>query len=76
MPKAGRPKRVGPEYIELGLRATKPEYDLIQEATKKNAARLHVIPSRNNFCLRAALAAAKKELGIVDESVESDDDLD
>jgi len=70
MAKAGRPKRVGPEYIELGLRATKSEYDLIQAATARNALRRHVIPSRNNFCLRAALVAAKKEFGIPEDVLE------
>jgi len=73
MAKAGRPKGKSPSYVELGLRATKAEYDLIQQATEKNAERRHVIASRNNFCLRAAIAAAKKELGLVDEVLDADD---
>lgn len=72
MAKAGRPKGKSPSYVELGLRATKAEFDLIQQATEKNAERRHVIVSRNNFCLRAAIAAAKKELGIVDNGMEDD----
>jgi len=70
--KPGRPKRQTAHYVELGLRATPVEYDLIQSATEKNAARRHVIASRNNFCLRAAVAAAKKELGLVDEDASTD----
>jgi hypothetical protein len=72
MAKAGRPKGKSPSYLELGLRATKAEYDIIQEATEKNAARRNVPVSRNNFCLRAAIAAAKKELGLVDDAPEED----
>lgn len=64
----GRPKGKGPKYVELGLRATDQECKLIQDATESEAKRLHVVASRNNFCLRAALAAAKRELGIVDDS--------
>jgi uncharacterized protein (DUF1778 family) len=69
--KAGRPKGKSQSYVELGLRVTKAEYDLIQQATEKNAERRHVIASRNNFCLRAAVAAAKKELGLVDDLSEA-----
>jgi hypothetical protein len=72
MAKAGRPKGKSPSYVELGLRATKAEYDLIQQATEKNAERRHVIASRNNFCLRAAVAAAKRELGMIDDVPEED----
>jgi hypothetical protein len=72
MAKAGRPKGKSPSYVELGLRATIPEFELIQQATEKNAARRHVVVSRNNFCLRAAVAAAKKELGIVDDVPDDD----
>lgn len=72
MAKAGRPKGKSPAYVELGLRATVSELDLIQRATEQNAARRHVVVSRNNFCLRAAIAAAKKELGIVDDVPEDD----
>lgn len=63
----GRPKGKSPSYVEMGLRATPEECGLIQRATEAEAARLHVVASRNNFCLRASLAAAKRELGIVDE---------
>lgn len=72
MAKVGRPKGKSPSYVELGLRAIRSEYELIQQATEKNAARRHVVASRNNFCLRAAVAAAKKELGIVDDVPEDD----
>lgn len=82
MAKAGRPKGKIPSYAELGLRATVSEAELIQQATEKDAARRNVPISRNNFCLRAAIAAAKKELGIVDldrileQYPKSDDDTD
>lgn len=72
MAKAGRPKGKSPSYLELGLRATKAQYDIIQEATEKDAERRNVPISRNNFCLRAAIAAAKKELGIVNDVPEDD----
>lgn len=65
----GRPKGKSPSYVELGLRSTLHECELIQRATEAEAARLHVILSRNNFCLRAALAAAKRELGIEENAV-------
>ena len=74
MKKVGRPKGKSPSYVELGLRATVDEADLIQRASEKNAARRHVIVSRNSFCLRAAIAAAKKELGVVDEPMEDEID--
>lgn len=62
----GRPKGKKNAFVELGLRATVPEFDLIQKATEKNAERLHIPVSRNNYCLRAAIAAAKQELGLED----------
>lgn len=71
MAKVGRPKGKSPTYVDLGLRATIPEYELIQKAAEKNAARLHIVVSRNNFCLRAVVAAAKKELGIPDDVIEN-----
>lgn len=67
MNKPGRPKGKNPAFVEMGLRGTPAEMDLIQRAVVKNAARRHVAPSRNNYCLRAAITAAKKELGMTDE---------
>lgn len=58
--KVGRP-RVGKTYVGLGIRATPEERDLIDEAAGIEAERLGLTRSRNNFCLRAILAAAKKE---------------
>lgn len=66
----GRPKGKSPDYIELGLRVTKEDYRLIQRGTDLEAKRLHILVSRNNFCLRAALAAAEKEREIAGESGE------
>jgi hypothetical protein len=69
----GRPKGKNPSYVEMGLRGTAQECELIQRGTVAEAARLHVVVSRNNFCLRAALAAAKRELGISDMDESSED---
>lgn len=63
----GRPKGKTPDYVELGLRVTKEDYRLIQRGTELEAKRLRILVSRNNFCLRAALAAAQKELDIAGE---------
>lgn len=69
MAKRGRPKSTTrPTYAEMGLRGTIQERELIDRAVPIEAARLGLSPSRNSFCIRAALAAAKRELGIVDGS--------
>jgi uncharacterized protein (DUF1778 family) len=58
--KVGRP-RTAKSYVPLGIRATIEERDFIDEAKDLEAKRLGLVPSRNNFCLRAILAAAKEE---------------
>jgi len=66
MKKVGRPRSTQ-TYVELGLQATPEERDLIDKGVTAEAERLGLRPkSRNNFCLRAALAAAKKELRITE----------
>lgn len=71
MAKRGRPPGK-PPYVELGLRATVPEFELIQRGFEHQNDRLHLNSSRNSFCLRAALMAAKRELGIEEESSPDD----
>ncbi len=61
MRKVGRPK-LDKVYVELGLRATPEDRDMLDRGTAAEAARLGITESRNSFCLRAALAVAKKEL--------------
>jgi uncharacterized protein (DUF1778 family) len=69
MKKVGRPRGTK-TYVELGLQATPEERDLIDKGATAEAQRLGWrTKSRNNFCLRAALAAAKKELRDAGEDV-------
>jgi uncharacterized protein (DUF1778 family) len=72
MVKLGRPKS-HKTFVELGLRATTEERTLLDKATVVEAKRLGITGSRNNFCMRAAIAAAKKELRIVDDEVITED---
>ncbi len=54
-----------PAFTELGLRVSVEDADLIQAAVESEASRLRfAITSRNNFCVRAVVAAAKKELDL------------
>jgi len=57
-----RASKGNPDYTELGLRASTQEATLIQQASEKEAARLKIPHSRNNYCLRAVLAVAEKEM--------------
>lgn len=58
----GRPKGRTSDYVEMGLRGTRDECELIQRGAELEAARLNLVASRNNFCLRAALSAARREI--------------
>lgn len=70
MARRGRPTIANkPTYVELGLRVTTADRKLIDEAVPLEAARLGVAASRNSFCLRAALVAARKELGMNDNAI-------
>ena len=66
----GRPKLLVP-VVALPLRVNAAEFNLIQRAVKKaDSHAAHRFITRKDckmFCLRAAVAAAKKELGIVDD---------
>jgi hypothetical protein len=64
--KRGRPKK-NIIWVGLGLRAHREEADLIDRAVALQAKRLCMVPSRNDFCLRASMAAAKKELSMTGE---------
>lgn len=68
MNKPGRPKKKRPTFVECGLRCTTDEKAILDEATEVEATRLGLTGSRNSFCLRAALAVARKELGRPEES--------
>lgn len=59
----GRPARGQlRETIEMGLRGTREEAEIIQRGAELEAARMRIPLSRNNFCLRASLAQAKIEI--------------
>jgi uncharacterized protein (DUF1778 family) len=58
-----RPSAYNPDFTELGLRVLIHQADLIQQAAEAQAARLSIQVSRNNFCARAVIDAAEKELG-------------
>lgn len=64
MTKGSSPTGRNPNFVEFGLRASIEEGKLINEAAAKEAKRLNIFASRNNFILRAVLAAAKKEMDI------------
>jgi uncharacterized protein (DUF1778 family) len=59
------PAAHAPGYTQFNLRLPMSDADLIQDAAEAEAARMSIPLSRarNGFCLRAMLAAAKKELG-------------
>jgi uncharacterized protein (DUF1778 family) len=61
MKKVGRPK-LDKVYVEIGLRVTPEERAILKRGAVAEAARLGITASRNGFCLRASMAAAKKEL--------------
>lgn len=63
--RVGRP-RVDKTYVELGLRATIEERSLIDRAIEAETKRIGFSGSRNSYCLRAAVAAAKKELSLAE----------
>lgn len=73
MATVGRPRKNSPAWVHLGLRVNKDEAGLIARAVAHEAERLHLMPSQNSFCLRASVAAAKKELGIEDDVTEADE---
>lgn len=60
--KQWRPSRSNPAYTDFVIRVLMDEADLIQTATEAEAERLSTPSSRNNYCVRAIVAAAKKEL--------------
>lgn len=57
-----RPSKSNPLYTQLDFRVLVVDADLIQDAAEAEADRLSVPVSRNTFCARAIVAAAKKEL--------------
>jgi uncharacterized protein (DUF1778 family) len=65
--KRGRPKK-NIIWAHLGLRVNMEEAALIAQATQHEAARLHLAVSKNNFCLRACVEAAKKELALAESN--------
>lgn len=58
-----RPARSNPSYTTFEVRVLMSDADLIQDAAEAQASRLSIQLSRNNFCSRAIVAAAIKELG-------------
>jgi uncharacterized protein (DUF1778 family) len=51
---------VGPIYREHKLRVTQEQFREIEQAATKDARDREITYSRNNFCVRAVLAAARK----------------
>jgi hypothetical protein len=51
-----------PVYRVVDLRATEEELDEITRAAQAEAAELRIVYSRNNYCVRMLLAAARKQL--------------
>lgn len=56
------PSKRYPLYTQVDFRVLIEDADLIQDAVEAEADRLSIPISRNTFCVRAVVAAAKKEL--------------
>jgi len=65
MKKKAQPKKKPSQavYEIKDLRMTKDEWEEVTRAAQAEAAARHIPYSRNNYCVRAVLAAARKKVG-------------